>query len=139
MLIYLYWPQGGNAHIQAFHKLDKAVSYVIDQIEELSFGNIPKSKRKYSTHLNDNIMVPPPRVPLPFFEMDRNLGGGPKDTQEKKGSSELSKLRNHLVVAKKTKNIENAIKAITLFEEYSKYILCSESAIHTLQDIRIVE
>lgn len=134
MLIYLYWPKDGSAHIQAFHKLDKAVHYVIEQIETYSLDDMPRPKKK-------KYADPPAYIPaVPDF-MFENVGfqAVKKDTQEKNISSELSALRNHLIIAKKTRNLDNAIKAIALYEEYAKYILHAESAIHTLQDIKIVE
>lgn len=59
--------------------------------------------------------------------------------EQKKIPIELEKLRDHMTVAHKNKSIENAIIAIQLYEDFVRYALNSESSIHTLTDLKIVE
>jgi hypothetical protein len=54
-------------------------------------------------------------------------------------NKELQKLQTHIEITKKNMTLENATKAIELYEQYNNSIPGSdESALHTLQDIKVV-
>lgn len=67
-----------------------------------------------------------------------NLPSEKKKIEEKK-EPELEILLSHMEIARKNRTFENAVKAIELFEEYARYILHTDAALHTLQEIKIVE
>lgn len=166
MFVYFQWSKNGQHHVQAFHKLEKAVEYVINHIDTcttqkqgLYDAAVKKKAARPAAIFFDDAMdaqggadmhpVAPAPAPgqLPdvfhFHNQPLNL---PQDRltektepAEKKVSIELVALREHMVIAKKNKTHENALKAIELYEAYLKYAINNESAIHTLQDIDIVE
>lgn len=163
MFVYVYWPKSGVHTVQGFHKIDKAARFVIDQID--AYCNIPNpfpKKIKKAAYLRARGAPQPAHrniygnLPQPVF------GGGAfdlappilveqplinhaveetKTTQPKEENitPELTKLREHLSIAKKKMTFDNAVKAIELYEEYNKYVLGQESALHSLQDIKIVD
>jgi hypothetical protein len=170
MFVYFHWSRtGGQQHVQAFHKADKAAEYVINQIEALAIDegrNLglqtkKKAPRGYAVDMRDQADDGPFDAMLGGGQpvaagIDWGQFGGPvavpvaaapvagmpkpaKKKEEKKIPVELEKLRDHMDIAKKDKSFDNAIKAIQLYEDFLKYALNAESAIHTLTDLKIVE
>jgi hypothetical protein len=166
MFVYFHWSKtGGQQHVQAFHKADKAAEYVINQIEALAIDegrNLGLSVKKktvprgYNPDMIDDgqlpwdnqvadhvaagidwgLFNPPPVAGNPVVAP---VAGEAKKKEVRKIPVELEKLRDHMNIAKKDKSFQNAIKAIELYEDFLKYALNAESAIHTLTDLKIVE
>lgn len=157
MLVYFHWFKNGAYTIQAFHKPEKAADFVIKQIDSYAAGENPssgyaygKTKKKPSTlrgqvpvalnfdngaphlinHFLDEPIAPALAYPVDPVRLE-------KSTEKESISPEMDALRTHLKMAKKDRTIENAIKAIELYEDYSKYVAGLESSIHILQDIKI--
>jgi len=155
MFVYFHWSKNGNNHVQAFHKVDKAADYVINQIEAYAIDegkSLALKKKRSAYHDGDGdfgaLPVVPP-VPVQWFADNPfpNAAGGvavagapeEKKKEEKKVPIELTLLREHMDIAKKNRTFENAQKAIELYEDFLRYALNNESAIHALTDLKIVE
>lgn len=54
-----------------------------------------------------------------------------------KESPEFAALTGHLEIANKDKTIENARKAIKLYDEYIKFVLGAEPLLHTIQEVKV--
>jgi len=183
MYVYFRGYKNGYHELQAFHKPDAAIEYVINQIEAIigsGVSNIPKKRALKKPRaaqvgidvgpLNPyfqaempappayNIDVAQPAYPNPYPEERRaNVYGDQvfdrlrelttslgkvshkKTTVNTPQPKELKKLLDQIAIAKKSKTLENAIEAINLFEAYNVAVLGDESAIHTLQDIKVVQ
>jgi hypothetical protein len=179
MFVYVYWPKSGTHVVQAFHKVDRAVDFVISQLHAYCNAPNPPAKKKKTSYargraaeqgqprvravaaVDPNIfwaqapvafadLAPPMPVggldlepPMPvelIAQPPIDMGDADKTMQPKENiSQELTKLHEHILVAKKEMTFDNAVKAIELYEEYSKYVLGRESALHTLQAIKIAK
>lgn len=159
MYVYFQWSKNGQHHVQAFHKLDKAIDYVITQIDSYASGgdtnHMLKAAAKKVRHaaqpaqplfgaavgdmaLPNNPFADIPDLPdLP--EQPYHIASPAQLKKEPEVSVELTALREHMAIAKKNKTHENALKAIELYEIYLRYAMNNESALHTLQDISVVE
>lgn len=153
MFVYFYHSKTGYQYIQAFNKIDKAAEYVAQQLETYVSGAFKKPPKKKirqpvaiaAQHFFDieAIAEPqPPPIAIDNWQIlnDGNAQAQPeKPKKEEHGSKELIELQSKISELKKNKNYENVMAAIHSFEEYSKYVIGEESAIHTLQDIKMVE
>lgn len=168
MFIYLQWFKNGQNQIQAFHKVDKATDYVINQIETYianDSGGPYKRAKKVIPYGGGYPAVPAhpaqPAAPIgfddlldapPAFNVNAHFNPQPvaiapaprnmfaeAPQAERKISAEMIKLQAHMEIARKNRTLDNALLAIKLYEEYAKYVLDNESAIHTLEDIRVAE
>lgn len=164
MFVYFYWPLTGYHVIQAFHRSEKAAEFVLSQIESyIGTSEKKKIKKKELTPIflagedgdpdpmepqHDPDVVPAP--PAAQVRAVRNpVHGNVQNVFTKKASlpkkqsnqeaDEYISLENHLKKSKNNPTIDNALKAISLFEEYNTYILGNGSSIHTLEDTKVVE
>jgi hypothetical protein len=146
MFVYFCWPKNGGYNAMAFHKENSAIEYVFSTISELINYNRnykPKPKKiKKNNHLLDvdigegPIAIEPPQVQNIFLSTDISAT---TQQEEENLSEELLKLKKHMEFSLKNKTFENAKLAIKLYEEYSTYVLLQPSAIHTLQDLKVVK
>jgi hypothetical protein len=169
MFVYVHWLKNGNYIIQAFHKADKAAEYVFNQIESYlanpydtsHFAHFAKKKpaprRAAAAGLGldapvqelpaaiflDEPVAQQPGLPQPpalRFTQNSIYGSDCKfATTKSDDSKELTVLLEHIKLAKADKSIDNALKAIELWEDYNQYNLGQESVLHTIKDIRVAE
>jgi hypothetical protein len=86
----------------------------------------------------NNFWQPQPVFVVGGVAAPLNLPTEKKKVEEKK-FPELEALLAHMEIARKNRTFENAVKALELYEEYAKYALNADAALHTLQEIKIVE
>ncbi len=164
MFVYFHGTKDGYNTVQTFHKVEKASEYVIAQIDSYIAGK-PTSGKKSSFKKIRQAGVPQPvgggfqpRPLAPFVQqigidefdlpvdpiipLQLNIntqGSKPLDksklTEDK--ATELETLLAHMVLARKSKTFDNAIRAIKLYEEYAKYVLGSDATLHTLEEIKV--
>jgi hypothetical protein len=85
-------------------------------------------------------IIPPALDPNDMMEMlDASLKKEKKAKRKSNidDSPEFIALKEHLQVANENKTLENALKAIDLYDEYAKSVLGIEVVLHTLKDIKV--
>ena len=145
MFVYCYWPKNGYQVCQAFYNADQMAAYVIQQINGyVSNGIETKPPKKKSAiragNLDDNnpfdMAINQPIIPNFELAIGAIYSSAIKTDSN---SSELEKLKAHLDLSKKQITIDNANKAIEMYEDYAKHILHHETLIHSIQEMEIVE
>lgn len=160
MYIYSHWPKNGHYTNYAFHKFDKAAEFVYDTLNsyiDMSNGPTKKVVPAQPVFMGDLVApapapaprtrpaaVPAPPAPAEFFNVAavaevQVVAATPKTTPAvvEGEPSELTALKEFL--SKNDRTLEGLLRAIALYEEYAKYVLMQESAIHTIQEVNVSE
>jgi hypothetical protein len=136
MFVYFHWPKNGAYNATAFYKESSAIEYVFSSISELinynrSYKSKPKKIKKVGFIDADGFE--PIHIDM-FAQVAQQ-----QIKEEEYIPEELFKLKEHMVFSSKQKTFENAMFAISLYEEYAAYVLLEPAAIHTLQDLKVVK
>ena len=156
MFVYFHWPANGNYTIQAFHKQDKAIEFVLNQlIAQSSYSNQYYKKPLNAPRLRnaiggggavaaanifaDLVVAPAPVNGFAAAPAPAAVAVASPPKEDKEEVAELTELLNQIEVTKKDPSMDNIHKAMQLFDDYSKYILSNESMIHELNNIKTIE
>lgn len=133
ILVYAHFAHNGGTHLQAWpsQKEANAAEYVISTISNSIRGVSPKSESPFAAYVGDINVFGGGEAPRPKKK--------PKAITDDGNSQELKALQEHLQIALKAKTIDNARKAILLYEEYLTYIKLTPSKLHSLQQVRLME
>ena len=146
MFVYCYWPKNGYQVCQAFYNADQAAAYVIHQINSYVSNGVetkpPKKKAavRVGGNLDDNPFIDLAINQPVIQQFDLAIGAIYSSAIKADSNSiELEKLKAHLDLSKKQITIDNANKAIEMYEDYAKHILHHETLIHSIQEMNVVE
>lgn len=120
--VYAHWSKDGGQVVQGFYKADKAAAFAFAKLNDLvayEERNYANSKPKVRTHL---------------------LAQEAPDLYSGKLPAELQTLRQRITdFSGKPIVLTDAMALIDLYEDYCRHVIGSESPLHAIQEIPVVE
>jgi hypothetical protein len=132
MLVYAHMDRNGS-EFQIFKRPEAAIAFVLKQINSLLGGKVLTKSKKPKQAVFEELVMQQPQLAPDIGLVYENHSKNPSSSEE------FDRLKNYLNQVSAKPSIDGIVKAIDLYEEYSKYVMKNESFLHSLQEVKVVE